>query len=85
MCCASTHPWITLFPCHTRTGGSQATAVVGVCEFSCSCCRSSTSLAADALCTYLATDRDAVREFCSRAVGLQALQVRELLGEWGPN
>ena len=64
------------------TGGSQATAVVGVCEFSCSCCRSSTSLAADALCNYLATEGDAMQEFCSSSGGLLALQVKELLKGW---
>ena len=68
---------------HLPAGGGQATAVVGVCESSCSCCRSSTSLAADALCTYLATDSGALQEFCGRAGGLQALQVKGLLRSAG--
>jgi len=54
--------------------GPQA-AAFAVCEFSCSCCKSSTSLAADALCTFLLDDASALHEFCCNSDGLSALQV----------
>lgn len=62
-----------LRPCY-YAAGSEVTAYT-VCEFSCSCCKSSTSLAADALCTYLLTDSTACEDFCCNANGLEALKV----------
>lgn len=46
-----------------------------VCEFSCSCCRSTTASAADALSTFLLADATALEEFCRQVDGLGALKV----------
>lgn len=68
-----------------------------VCEFSCSCCRGSTALAADAICSFLLADAgadcayEALQDFISQANGLAAVQVclcicmslgRLLFGSW---